>query len=402
MQFLLFYPLIMSLVWFIGSIIYYFSYEIGKEAHPNKEITDGISFLVSCFNEEDTAADTLKSITQLSYPLKEVIFINDGSSDRTAEVLRELKLTYNFKFIDLPENQGKANALNIAAKQAKYPYIMCVDSDTIIDDDAPYYLIDNFKKYNNVGAVTGNPRIRNKHTLLGKIQIIEFASIIGTIKRTQQVNGFVNTVSGVFTLFSKEVLDQVGYWDIDMITEDIALSWKLHLNGNRIIYEPRALCYMLVPETLRGLLKQRIRWAQGNQEVLIRDSLHVFKRKNISFFILFLEQIISVVWVILMFITFAIVLLNVNLLDFYFYKDSFNILLVSAFSLITMNIILFTFSLLLDSRYEKGNLRYVLYLSWYPTFYWVLNSISIILALPKALRRKKGEFATWSSPDRGD
>ena len=67
-----------------------------------------------------------------------------------------------------------------------------------------------------------------------------------------------------------------------------------------------------------------------------------------------------------------------------------------------MNIILFTFSLLLDSRYEKGNLRYVLYLSWYPTFYWVLNSISIILALPKALRRKKGEFATWSSPDRGD
>lgn len=402
MQFLLFYPLIMSLVWFIGSIIHYFSYEIGKEAHPNKEITDGISFLVSCFNEEDTAADTLKSITQLSYPLKEVIFINDGSSDRTAEVLRELKLTYNFKFIDLPENQGKANALNIAAKQAKYPYIMCVDADTIIDDDAPYYLIDNFKKYNNVGAVTGNPRIRNKHTLLGKIQIIEFASIIGTIKRTQQVNGFVNTVSGVFTLFSKEVLDQVGYWDIDMITEDIALSWKLHLNGNRIIYEPRALCYMLVPETLRGLLKQRIRWAQGNQEVLIRDSLHVFKRKNISFFILFLEQIISVVWVILMFITFAIVLLNVNLLDFYFYKDSFNILLVSAFSLITMNIILFTFSLLLDSRYEKGNLRYILYLSWYPTFYWVLNSISIILALPKALRRKKGEFATWSSPDRGD
>lgn len=142
------------------------------------------------------------------------------------------------------------------------------------------------------------------------------------------LTGAVHTVSGVFTLFSKEVLDQVGYWDIDMITEDIALSWKLHLNGNRIIYEPRALCYMLVPETLRGLLKQRIRWAQGNQEVLIRDSLHVLKRKNISFFILFLEQIISVVWVILIFITFAIILLNINL-----YKDSFNILLVSTFSI---------------------------------------------------------------------
>lgn len=402
MQFLLFYPLIMSLVWFIGSLIYYFTYERRKSEKPNKEITDGISFLVSCFNEEDTVADTLKSIVQLSYPIKEVIFINDGSSDRTAEVLKDLQSTYEFAFIDLPENNGKANALNTAAKQAKYPYIMCVDSDTIIDDDAPYYMIENFINYENVGAVTGNPRIRNKHTLLGKIQIIEFASIIGTIKRTQQVNGFVNTVSGVFTLFSKEILEEVGYWDIDMITEDIALSWKLHLNGNRVIYEPRALCYMLVPETLRGLFKQRIRWAQGNQEVLLRDGLSVFKRKNISFFILFLEQIISVLWVVLMTLSFAIVLLRVNLLDFYFYQDSFNILLVSAFFLISMNIILFTFALLLDSRYEKGNLRYILYLSWYPTFYWLLNSLSIVIAIPRALKRKKGEFATWSSPDRGE
>ncbi|WP_145411440.1 glycosyltransferase family 2 protein, partial [Paenibacillus xylanexedens] len=76
---------------------------------------------------------------------------------------------------------------------------------------------------------------------------------------------------GVFTLFKKEAVEKVGKWDIDMITEDIAISWKFHIDKFQIKYEPRALCWMLVPETIGGLWKQRVRWAQGGQEVLIRD-----------------------------------------------------------------------------------------------------------------------------------
>lgn len=400
-QFLLYYPLVMSTIWLCGSFMYYLFIEHKNPAKQDFETDTGISFLISCYNEEATIEATIESIHGLSYPLKEIIVVNDGSSDNTAAKILSLQDRFDFKFIDLEKNQGKANALNNACEQALYEYVMCVDADTTIDDAAPYYMMENILGYENVGAVTGNPRIRNKRSLLAKIQIVEFASIIGCIKRTQQLNGFVNTVSGVFTLFSKEAVEKSGYWDIDMVTEDIALSWKLHFNHYKIIYEPRALCYMLVPESLRGLFKQRIRWAQGNQEVLLRDYNKVNKVKNLAFWLLFLEQILSVVWVLFMMTTIIITLLQVNLIDFYFYQDTLNILLVSAFLLITINIILFSFAMVLDSRYEKNNLAYIIYLSWYPLFYWFLNSLTIVLALPKSFKRKKGEFATWTSPDRG-
>src|SRR3546814_5898602 len=116
-----------------------------------------------------------------------------------------------------------------------------------------------------VGAVTGNPRIRNRSSLLGQGQVGEFASIIGLIKRTQRVYGRIFTVSGVVAAFRRRALDHVGYWSLDMITEDIDISWKLQRDHWTIFYEPRALCWILMPETLRGLWRQRLRWAQGGR-----------------------------------------------------------------------------------------------------------------------------------------
>ena len=82
-----------------------------------------------------------------------------------------------------------------------------------------------------------------------------------------------------------------------MITEDIAVSWKLHLFDYEIKYEPRALCWMLVPETIGGLWKQRVRWAQGGHEVLLRDFWPTIKTKKLSLYILMFEQIASNTWV---------------------------------------------------------------------------------------------------------
>lgn len=87
---------------------------------------------------------------------------------------------------------------------------MCLDADTIVDQDAPYYMIENFKHDPKLGAVTGNPRIRNKSSILGKIQTIEYASLIGCIKRIQTLAGAVNTISGVFTLFKKVQLSTLA------------------------------------------------------------------------------------------------------------------------------------------------------------------------------------------------
>lgn len=404
LEFLIFYPVIISLFWLLGAIFFFFKREIFLDKKPKKspKESQGITFIVPCYNESQTIEQTVKNVSLLSYPFKELIVVNDGSSDNSSEILTALNKIYDFTFIDLEQNAGKANALNIAVESSNYPYVMVIDADTIIDDDAPYYMVENFTDFKNIGAVTGNPRIRNKSTLLGKIQTVEYASIIGSIKRAQLMNGFINTVSGVFTLFDKKALQEVGNFDTDMITEDIAVSWKLHFAKYKIQYEPRALCWMFVPESIVGLMKQRIRWAQGGQEVLIRDARKMLRVKNPALWILFLEQVLSIIWVFsIMFVLFTS-LLNINFLDYYYYAYNMNLVLFSAFILTLVNIIQFTISMYIDSRYEKNNIFMLIYLSWYPVLFWIINAVVTILAIPKAIKRKKGEFATWTSPDRGN
>ncbi|MEB7040077.1 poly-beta-1,6-N-acetyl-D-glucosamine synthase [Staphylococcus gallinarum] len=393
----------MAIFWSIGSIFYFLINETKLKNKPNYSVeSHGITFLLSCFNEEETIKDTIENILSLKYKTKELIVINDGSSDNTADVIKQLQSHLSFKLIDLKENKGKANALNQGLKIANNEFVMCIDADTIIDDDAPYYMVEDLLKNESVGAVTGNPRIRNKSSLLGKIQTVEYSSIIGGIKRAQSVVGKINTISGVFTLFRKSAVVEVNGWDTDMITEDIAISWKLHLKDWSIKYEPRALCWMLVPETLLGLWNQRIRWAQGGHEVLIRDLKGGLKTFNIRIYILLFEQLLSLVWIYIIVILLAYTILNTNFLDFYNYEYNFTVFLLSAFVLTFINLIQFAISMFIDNKYEKQNILVVLFLSWYPTFYWMINALVSVVAFPKAIKRKKGGYAVWTSPDRGN
>lgn len=400
---LLLYPLFMSIYWIIGTLYYVLLREIKNKNEPTyKTYGEGISFLIPCYNEEETIEDTIKNVLNLEFPNKQIIVINDGSSDDSEKIVSKLKEKLDFVFVNLEENNGKANALNEGIKYATYDYVMGIDADTIIDEKAPYFMIENFKKNSNLAAVTGNPRIRNKSSILGKIQTIEYASMVGSIKRTQSIAGKINTISGVFTLFKKEAVEKVGKWDIDMITEDIAISWKFHINKFQIKYEPRALCWMLVPESIGGLWKQRVRWAQGGQEVLIRDFKKGIKSFNFPLYFLLFEQIFSLIWVYCVVLLLGLTIINANFLDIYYLEYQFTIIILSAFVLTFINTVQFIISLIIDSKYEKINVFIVVFLSWYPTVYWVLNALVAIVAFPKALKRQKGVYATWSSPDRGN
>src|SRR5258708_36502311 len=98
-----------------------------------------------------------------------------------------------------------------------------------------------------VGAVTGNPRIRNRSTLFGRIQVGEFSSTAGLLKRAQRTYGRLFTISGVIAGFRKMALHQAGHWSQDMLTEAIDATWKLELAkwGGRA--EPRPPCWSRLP-----------------------------------------------------------------------------------------------------------------------------------------------------------
>lgn len=118
------------------------------------------------------------------------------------------------------------------------------------------------------------------------------------------------TVSGVVVAFRKRALLDCNLWDRDMITEDIGVTWKLEKNFWDVRYEPNALCMMLVPETVKGLFKQRKRWSQGGMEILRRHYDVIGHWKTRRMILVYLEQITSIVWAICWLLTLILLILG--------------------------------------------------------------------------------------------
>lgn len=397
-NYIFWYPILMSLLWVSGALIFTWY----RERKPFSGIQENhwpkITFVVPCFNEQDTVEETIQYLHQTEYPYFEIIAVNDGSSDNTGEMLQHLTTKFSaLRVIDNSKNRGKAHALNLAIHAARSEYLVCIDSDAILSPQAPFHLIKHFLHSPKTGAVTGNPRVRNRHTLLSKIQIVEYASIIGSIKRTQRIIGKINTVSGVIVAFRKQAVAQARLWDTDMITEDIAISWKLQTNFWDIRFEPSALCWMLVPEKLKGLWKQRVRWAQGGQEVLWKHWRVPFQWKHRSLWFLYWEQICSLLW--------ALFWTSITLWTILTATSLQSIFIWLAFSSFALAFLCFTqlfVALIIDARYDNIK-KYYLWAPWYPAFYWILNAVVAVVALPKSIyARWKGGDAIWDSPDRGE
>lgn len=398
--FVFWYPAIMSIFWIVGGMIYFFSIERKKQlpldAFPL------VSILVPAYNEADNITEVVKRLDVLNYPNYEIIVINDGSKDNSSEIETKLAKQYKkVRFVDLRENAGKANALYLGFMAAKGEFLLCIDGDAYIDKDCIRNMVCHFVNPHNgerVGAVTGNPKVRNRSSLLSKIQICEYTSIISLIKRTQRIWGKVMTVSGVCVMYRKRALLECGMWDRDMITEDIAVTWKLEKNFWDVRYEPKAICWMLTPESIKGLAKQRQRWAQGGQEVIFRHG-NIFKSWDMRRLIpVYLEQIFSICWVILWSILTIVelILLTVDYNTYisYVWKSQF---------LSVICIIQIIVSIFLESKYDVKLKRNIIVAAWYPICYWIISGVVAITAIPKTVKSviAKNKFATWTSPDRG-
>lgn len=405
-RFVFYYPLLMAYVWMIGGIIYYIRWEMGTEHSavelPTLSEYPPVSILIPCYNEGENIRETIEYLQHQNYPNYEIIAVNDGSKDNTLEILQELAAKHdNVRVVNLATNQGKAVGLRTAALMANSEYLICIDGDALLAPNAAAWLVRHFIDHPNVGAVTGNPRIRNRSTLLGKIQVGEFSAIVGMIKRAQRTYGHIFTISGVIAAFRKSALHDVGYWSPDMITEDIDISWKLQLAGWTIPFETNALCWVLMPETINGLWKQRSRWAQGGVEVMLRYFTSLFSLRAMGMWPLYLEGCISLLW------SFTVILL-ILLAPIQFLLNQHNEALgdltphwTSMLLCITC-LFQFAVSLGIDSRYEQRNGgRYYYWMIWYPIVYWLINIGTAVNGFIKAVRKKRGQRAVWVTLDRG-
>lgn len=402
-DFVYLYPLLMSFIWMIGALIFYFRLEHKKQSLPEIKKHPFFSVLVPCHDEKDQIEDTVNHLIELDYPNYEIILIDDGSTDETPAKIHELCERHErVRGVYLKQNQGKASALNAGCVVSRGDFILSIDADALLDKNCLTWMAWHFINFPRVGAITGNPRVINRTTLLGKIQTGEYSTIIGFIKRSQRILGKVLTVSGVVAAFRKEALASVGFWDNDMVTEDIDITWKLEKKFWDVRYEPRAICWIFVPETLLGLWHQRIRWAQGGVEVLKKhnDVWQDWRQRRL--WPVYMEYAFSVLWV-LAFWTLIIMWAEQTFLGVHMPVRLLPPIppLWTGSILALVCLMQFTLSLFIDSRYDKRIFRYLFWVVWYPFVYWMINAVAVVIAVPKALLKKKGTRAVWVSPDRG-
>jgi poly-beta-1,6-N-acetyl-D-glucosamine synthase len=404
--FVLAYPIVMSIMWMVGGLHYYIRFERRGRVIEDPPPFDAppVTVLIPCHNESANVVDTVRSIMEQTYPGPiEVIAIDDGSTDDTASILDGLAARYaTLRVIHLTSNQGKAIALRVGTLASNNEYLVCIDGDAILDEFAVHWLVWHLATGNRVGAVTGNPRIRNRSSLLGKLQVGEFSSVIGLVKRAQRAYGRIFTVSGVVAAFRKTAVHDVGYWSDTILTDDIDITWRLQSKHWDVRFEPRALCSILMPETLNGLWRQRLRWAMGGAQTVRAHTRGVLSWRRRRMWGVLVEIVASSVWCFA--ITLLTLLLGVGLVAPMPHWLHVGVQGPSWITVMlgTVCMTQFAVSLLIDRKYERGSGRLLFWMIWYPVAYWFITLATTLVAVPRVfLKSRPAQRATWVSPDRG-
>ena len=220
-----------------------------------------VSIVLPAYNEEKVIKKTLDALASLAYIPKEIICVNDGSTDNTLRIAQESATDKTIKVLS-KSNGGKWSALNRGIKAAKGTIIICIDADTILDQNAIEPLIPHFDDP-KVAAVAGNIKVGNRKKLLTKLQALEYISGLNIQRRSEAYFSKITVVPGPLGAFRASVLESVGLFSGDTFAEDADLTLKILKAGYKITYEKRAIGYTEAPGTLLDLGKQRYRWYRG-------------------------------------------------------------------------------------------------------------------------------------------
>lgn len=273
-----------------------------------------ITVIAGAFNEEATIAGSLESLFGLYYPNTEIVIANDGSNDRTLDVLKEqfgLKRIHTIFRRIIPtrtvrgiyrsamhpnlivvdkENGGRADALNAALNVATGDLVCLIDADTLIEPDSLRKMVGPFLDSPDVLAVGGTIRIANGSTFrdgrvidarvptrpIPGIQVVEYlrAFLFGRLGWNRAGGNLI--ISGAFGMYRRHSLIEVGGLCHDTIGEDFELIMRLRVNAyenggaDRVVFTPDPVAWTEAPDTARVLGRQRDRWHRGLTDVVLR------------------------------------------------------------------------------------------------------------------------------------
>jgi cellulose synthase/poly-beta-1,6-N-acetylglucosamine synthase-like glycosyltransferase len=233
--------------------------------HP--EYKPQVTVMVPAYNEEAAIVQTVSSALACDYPKLEVLVIDDGSKDRTAElVLANFGHDPRVRLIQQP-NRGKPAALNHGLSEATGEVIVSIDGDTIVDPEAIPRLVRHFADP-KVAAVAGNVKVMNRNRWLTRWQALEYITSQNLEKRAFDLLNCIPVVPGAVGAWRTSVLREKGGFSGDTVAEDTDLTLTIRRDGWKILYDEDAIGRTEVPETVETLIKQRFRWTFGTLQAV--------------------------------------------------------------------------------------------------------------------------------------
>lgn len=337
----------------------------------NSENYMPISIIVPAYNEEVTILNSITSLLHLRYPSIEIIIVNDGSKDSTAEKViehfqlkevkqpirrqlpcKEMESIYQNDFqgkriiLVNKENGGKSDALNMGINISRYPLFICMDADSVLQYDSLEKIVIPFMESDDVVAVGGNIKVANQAIIkngeivkintpkkwLVMFQMIEYFRVF--LMSRVAMNG-VNAnliISGAFGLYNKKAVINVGGYTNGVIGEDMDLIVKLHCYYRKnklpykIDYVPDAVCWTQVPEKISVLKAQRKRWHVGMGQALFSHSFMFFRPSYgtvgmiaYPYFVLFeyITPILEILGIVTVTVSYFLHIINIEFLVLY-------------------------------------------------------------------------------------
>lgn len=250
-----------------------------------------VSIIVPAFNEEDKIKETIESLIAVDYPknLLEIIIVNDGSKDRTDEIIEEYARRGEVIYIKNEVNLGKAESLNKGIKEAKSEFVACIDADTILKEDAIKKTIGYFND-KSVGATIVRVKVRNPKNWLERLIDIEYTLGLGFYLKLFSFLNCLYLTPGQFSIYRKKVLLEIGGFDKDNIVEDTEIAYRIQKANYKIKCSLSTYASTIVPNNLRALYYQRKRWYSGTIMTIMQHK-DVFFNKNLGNFGLFFMPI---------------------------------------------------------------------------------------------------------------
>ena len=239
---------------------------------PDAELP-GVSVLVPCHNEQLVIEDTIRALLALDYPahLLQILIIDDGSTDRTAEIVSRFRFNRRVTLLRVPPAlaaRGKSGALNFGLAYATHPLIAIYDADNRPEPGALRPLVEALSEDFRLGAAIGMYRcLDRKRNLLTRFLNIEGVGYQWIVQAGRWVLMRFTALPGTNYVIRRSLLQRLGGWDERALTEDAELTLRIYESGFSIMFVPTSVSWEQEPENLRTWMRQRHRWVRGQNHL---------------------------------------------------------------------------------------------------------------------------------------